>query len=56
MILIGKEPSELEQQINRRDQEQIVALRLLKMGLKVSFGVANRYVLFWFSCGILAIS
>ena len=38
VIIIGKEPYEIELQMYRRDQEQIAALRLLKMGLKVSFG------------------
>ena len=37
-ILIVKEPNKIEIQIYRRDQEQIKALRLPKMCLKVSFG------------------
>ena len=36
MILIGKEPYEIGLQMYRRDQEQIVALRLPNTGLKVS--------------------
>ena len=36
VILIGKEPYEIGLQIYRRAQEQIVALRLPNMGLKVS--------------------
>ena len=38
VIPIGKEPLEIEIQMHRRDQEKIAALRLPKMGLKVSFG------------------
>ena len=38
MIQIGKEPYKIGIQIYRRYQEQIVALRLLNMGLKVSSG------------------
>ena len=38
VIPIGKEPYETDLQIYRREKEKISALRLPKMGLKVSFG------------------
>ena len=38
VIQIGKEPYEIGLQMYRRDQEKIVALRLLNMGLKGEFG------------------
>ena len=38
LILIDKEPYEIGLQMYRRYQEQIVALRLPHMGLKVSSG------------------
>ena len=56
MILIGKEPYDLELQIYRRDKEQIVALRLPNMGLKVSFGSLMGVLCFGCSCGVLAVS
>ena len=40
----------------RRDQEQIVVLRLPNMGLKVSFGQLTGMLCFGCSCGVLAIS
>ena len=38
VILIGKEPKDIGIQMYRRDQEQIVALMLPNLGLKVSLG------------------
>ena len=38
MIPIDKEPKEIELQMYRRDQEQIIALKLPNMDLKVSSG------------------
>ena len=53
VISIFKEPKEIGLQIYRRDQDQIVALRLPNMGLKVSLGsswvcpVLGVVVVFW---------
>ena len=40
----------------RRNQEQIVALKLSTMGLKVSFEYLMGMLYFGCSCGVLAIS
>ena len=48
MILIGKEPYEIGIQMYRKDHEQIVALRLLNISLKVS-SVSSR------ACSILGV-
>ena len=40
----------------RRDQEQIVDLRLPNMGLKVSFGQLMGMLCFGCGCGVLAVS
>ena len=56
VISIGKEPLEIGIQIYRRDQEQIIALRLPNMDLKVS-SCSSRVMLCFGHCySVLAIS
>ena len=56
VILIFKEPKEIFLQIYRRDQEQIVALRLPNTGLNVSLGSLWVMLCFGYCYSILAIS
>ena len=56
VILIGKEPEEIGIQMYRRDQEQIVALRLPKTGLKVSSGSSRVMLCFGYCYSVLVIS
>ena len=56
VIPIFKEPKDIGIQIYRRDQKQIVALRLPNMGLNVSSGSSRVMLSFGYCYSILPIS
>ena len=56
VIPIGKEQKEIGIQMYRRDQEQIVSLRLPNTGLKVSSGSSLVMLCFGYCYSVLAIS
>ena len=56
VILIVKEPYEIFLQMYRRDQEQIVSLRLPNTGIKVSLSGSWFMLCFWYCYSVLAIS